>query len=104
MTGAKTLIAYRIESDFTISLVEGSIVEILDDRWVWACCDYGGGHDIWYDDEGLFKDRPVLAWIGEARRVPLPVYITGSSGEESCDPCMTIDEVCFGPEIFVRPE
>jgi hypothetical protein len=92
------MVAYRIDADFNISWVEDEIAEMDARGWDWDCLDYSDHDDVWCNDRGLFEADPVLAWIGPARRIPLPAYIRGADGEDSCDPHVAITDVRFGPE------
>ncbi|MCD2323040.1 hypothetical protein LQ953_03305 [Sphingomonas sp. IC-56] len=66
--------------------------------WDWSCLDYDDGHDVWCNDWGLVEPDLVLAWVGRARRVPLPAYIRGADGEDSCDPHVAMADVRSGRE------
>lgn len=92
------MVAYRIDEDFSITRVEESAAEMEARPWDWDCLDYDDRNDVWCNDRGLIEAEPVLAWIGQARRVPLPAYILGADGEASCDPHIAIEEVRFGCE------
>lgn len=92
------MIAYRIDTDFSISRVDDADAEMIARGWDWSCLDYDDTHDVWSDDWGLAKSDCTLAWIGRARRVTLPAYIRGADGEDSCEPTIAIEEVRFGME------
>lgn len=92
------MIAYRIDTDFSISRVDEADAEMNARGWDWSCVDYDDTHDIWSNDWGLVEPDPTLAWIGRARRVTLPAYIRGADGEDSCEPTIAIDDVRFGKE------
>lgn len=92
------MIAYRIDTDFSIARVDDVDAEMKARGWDWSCLDYDDTHDIWSNDWGLVEPDPTLAWIGRARRVTLPAYIRGADGGDSCEPTIAIDEVRFGKE------
>ncbi len=88
--------AYRIDKDFTITRVEGSPREIIDEHQEWDCVAYDAENDIWCNDWGLLDAELVVAWIGEARRVPLPAFILGRYGNGYGDPRLPLEDVRFG--------
>lgn len=88
--------AYRIDKDFTITRIEGLPAEIIGDHQKWDCVAYDAENDVWCNDGGLFEDRPAVAWIGEALRVPLPAFILGRYDGGYGDPHLAIEEVRFG--------
>lgn len=90
--------AYRIDEGFGITRVDDAAAEMKARAWDWDRLDYDGCDDVWCNDWGLIEAEPVLAWIGQARRVPLPAYILGGDGEDSCDPHIAMGEVRFGRE------
>ncbi len=92
------MIAYRIDADLSITRVEDADAEMNARDWDWSCLDYDDANDVWSNDWGLTESGLTLAWIGRARRVPLPAYVRGADGEDSCDPHLAIDEVRFGKE------
>jgi hypothetical protein len=90
--------AYRIDEDFSITRVDDAAAEMKARAWDWDRLDYDDRNDVWCNDWGLIEAEPVLAWIGQARRVPLPAYILGGDGEDSCAPYIAMDEMRFGRE------
>ncbi|MBB3349276.1 hypothetical protein [Sphingomonas sp. BK069] len=94
------MVAYRIDKDLTISRVDDHRAEMKACGWAWDCLDYDDTNDVWCNDWGLTEPDLVFAWIGRARRVPLPAYILGVDGEDSCDPHLAIEDVRFGSERY----
>lgn len=92
------MVAYRIDEDFKITRVEDVAAEMKARAWDWDRQGYDDRNDVWCNDWGLIEAGPVLAWIGQARRVPLPAYIRGADGENSCDPDVMMEDVRFGRE------
>lgn len=92
------MLAYLIGRDFSIVRVEGTLQELRHNKQDWGYVDYDDSNEIWHDDFGLFSGDVVLAWIGRARRVPLPVLIMGVDGERSVDPTIELERVRFGPD------
>lgn len=90
--------AYRIDEHFGITRADDAAAEMKARAWDWDCLDYDDRNDVWCNDWGLIEAEPVLAWIGRARRVPLPAYILGADGENSCDPHVAMADVRFGRE------
>ncbi|WP_294235160.1 hypothetical protein [uncultured Sphingomonas sp.] len=88
--------AYRIDKDLTITRVEGAPSEIIGDYQTWDCVSYDADNDIWCNDRGLFEDDLVVAWVGEAGRVPLPAFILGRYDGAYGDPHLALEDVRFG--------
>ncbi len=59
----------------------------------WGALELDDTHDIWHDDEGLFKPTCMVATIGSHRRVPLPVHIMGHEGERSTSATKSVAEL-----------
>ena len=74
------MVAYRIDEDFKITRVEDVAAEMKARAWDWDRQGYDDRNDVWCNDWGLIEAGPVLAWIGQARRVPLPALIRDRNG------------------------
>ena len=91
------MIVCRIDKNFTISPVKDGAVEIKA-RLRLNCLDYDDRNDLWCNEWGSSEPDPALAWVGRARRVPLPPYFLGADGEDSCKPHVAIEDVLSGSE------
>jgi hypothetical protein len=78
-----------------VTEVEADEQDILSPEITWDTLTFDGAHDIWCDDEGLFVPEAFMASIGKHRRVPLPAYLIGVSGERAVVTSMSADELQF---------
>ena len=76
-----------------VTEVEADEQDILSPEITWDTLDLDSTHDIWCDDEGLFAPEAFMASIGKHRRVPLPAYLLGVSGERAVDATISADEL-----------
>lgn len=81
-----------VERDLTITELETDPAEWRgDDDWDAAKVD--NAHYAWVKDDALFVPGVVVADIGEAKRMPLPAYVTGFEGERTIDARLSVDEL-----------
>lgn len=78
---------------FGVTEVEADEAEVLVTDITWDLLRLDRSNYIWTDDEAFEKPGLTLANIGEHRRVPLPAYICGQSGERNADTTLTADAV-----------
>lgn len=89
------MMAYRIDEDLTVSVIDDSQEDWMTPDIVWASFQYDRDNHVFYDDEALSKPKVVMARIGPHPRVPLPAYVTGMDGEGRGDPTIPIEMLSF---------
>lgn len=73
--------------------VEADEAQVLVADIKWDLLRLDGSNDIWADDKAFQKPALILATVGHYRRVPLPAYICGHSGERNADTTLSADDV-----------
>ena len=86
--------AIQISRNGDITVHEGPEDFWMDEDIVWAETEPPGlpGNTIYYDDESINDPGEVRVMLGGVE-VPLPAWLVGISGEDTCDPTVDIDEV-----------
>ena len=84
--------AFKIDED-GVTEVSADESQILVKEICWDCLGLDPHHDIWVDDEGLFKPKIALARIGHLSGVPLPAYVCGVDGERATDAKMSLADL-----------
>lgn len=89
-----SLTAIIIERDGSVVAETRPEDEWMDEDIVWAETEYRGhpDHAIYYDDEAMEDPGMVRAVIAGVE-VPLPVWIVGVDGENTCPPTVSIEKV-----------
>lgn len=76
-----------------VTELEADEAQVLVADINWDLLRLDASNDIWADDEAFQKPDLILATIGHHRRVPLPAYICGHSGERNADTTLSADDV-----------
>lgn len=84
--------AFKIDVN-GVTEVNADESQILVKEICWDCVGLNPQHDIWVDDEGLFKPKLALARIGHLSGVPLPAYVCGVEGERAVDATIGLDDL-----------
>lgn len=89
--------AIKIERDGEVTVHEGPEDFWMEEDIVWAETEPPAfpGNTIYYDDESITDPGEVRVVIGGVE-VPLPAWLVGVSGENTCDPTVTPDDVRQG--------
>jgi hypothetical protein len=67
--------------------------EILAEDVCWSCVSLDSEHDLWIDDDGIFRPGVVFATIGRHAHIPLPAYVCGADGERTTDARLSLEDL-----------
>lgn len=84
--------AFKIDES-GVTEIDAELGEILNPDLCWDCVSLANGHDVWVDDEGLFKDPVVIATIDDRHRVPLPAFVLSHQDERSVAATLSLAEM-----------
>jgi len=84
--------AFRIDLS-GVSEIDARQNEILTQDICWSCVSLDAEHDLWIDDEGMFRPGVVFGTIGQHTRIPLPAYVCGAEGERTTDAKFSLDDL-----------
>ena len=86
--------AIKIAANGEVTEHEGPEDFWMDDEIVWAETEPPAfpGNTIYYDDESFANPGEVRAVVGGVE-IPLPAWLMGISGEDTCDPTVGVEEV-----------
>ena len=89
-----SLTAIKIDRNGSVTAETRPEEEWMDEDTVWAETDYRGhpDHAIYYDDEAM-EDPGMVRAVVAGIEVPLPVWIVGVEGENTCPPSVSIETV-----------
>lgn len=82
----------RVDRDLTVAELDQTVEEWMSKDITWDATDLDPHHDIFFDDEGMFRAGSVVARIGD-KRVPLPAIVAGSKGENTVDATIGVEEL-----------
>lgn len=82
----------RIDRDLSITEIDVPPSEWMGDN-DWDAERVNDTHYAWVLDDGLFQPGLVVANIGNAKKMPLPAYVTGFKGEVKTDAMISVEEL-----------
>ena len=82
----------RIRADYVEEL-DLDKDDFFSSTYSWDCIELERGHDMWVDDEALFRFDTVVATVNGRPNVPLPAYVFGAEGERTVAATLDLDRV-----------